>query len=118
MIEKLKRIDGKKVNVKVSSGFTPVLWLEGATVEVAGTNVFFNDNVINVEKAVDCSTILGDLTFVAEDLLIRVELVEFAEESKQEVKILEGSIIIMKKETTKRTPVTVLNSSNSVVYGD
>lgn len=75
MIEKLKKIDGKKVNVKASSGFAPTLWLEGATVEVAGMNVSFNDNAINVEKAVDCSTILGDLTFITEDLLVRVELV-------------------------------------------
>lgn len=75
MIEKLKRINGKKVNVKASSGFTPVLWLEGATVEVAGSYVFFGNNVINIEQAVDCSNIFGDLTFVAEDLLVRVELI-------------------------------------------
>lgn len=75
MIEKLKRIDGKKVNVEASNGSTTVLRLEGATVEVAGTNVFFNDNVITVEVAVDCSTIFGDLAFVAEDLLVRVKLI-------------------------------------------
>lgn len=73
MLEKLKKIDGKRVNVEFIYGLETLLELKESLVEIKGTNLFFGKSFVSLTDAVDCSTTVGDLTFIASDLLIRVD---------------------------------------------